>query len=131
MEKKILVMGKHTIEKNHWSPLKQLMGLPADSKEKITVINKPLTHILTRDEIKEYDLILSLQNNPILLRRVWKMASDCNVPIVKPFRNKEKVLTHFMKIDEILIDYKYELVKIDNGQKPKQVVKRKNKENLK
>lgn len=119
MDKKILVMGKHTIEKNHWGPLKQLMGLPADDKTRINVVNKPLTHILTKDEIKEYDLILSLQNNPILLRRVWKMATDCNVPIVKPFKNKEKVLTHFMKVNEVIVDYKYELVKIDNSDKPK------------
>lgn len=121
MEKKILVMGKHTIEKNHWNPLKQLMGLSSEDRSKIVVVNKPLTHILTRDEIKEYDLILSLQNNPILLRRVWKMASDCNVPIVKPFRNKEKVLTHFMRVDEVIVDYKYELVKIDNSDRTKSV----------
>lgn len=124
MEKKILVMGKHTIEPNHWSPLKQLMGLEEGARIKISVVNKPLTHILTRDEIKQYDLILSLQNNPILLRRVWKMASDCNVPIVKPFRNKDKVLTHFMKVNEVVVDYKYELVKIDNSDKSKPVAKR-------
>lgn len=113
MVKKILIMGKHTIERNQWGPLKEILGLDPSSKEKIEIVNVPLTHVITHEEVKNYNLILSTQSNPIVLRRVHEIASKANITVIKPFKNNEGVITHFMKVNEVVVEYKYDLVKLE------------------
>ncbi|WP_304576760.1 hypothetical protein [Romboutsia ilealis] len=113
MVKKILIMGKHTIERNQWGALRELLGLDPNGREKIEIVNVPLTHVITHEEVKNYNLILSIQSNPIVLRRVHEIASKANVTLIKPFKNNEGVITHFMKVNEVVVEYKYDLVKLE------------------
>ena len=115
---KILIMGKFTIEKDHWRVLKEIMGMDKDDKSRIELVNKPDNFILTPETAKEYNMVITTQPNPIVLRNVKKVLGD--IPLVKPYKNKNKELTHFMKVEEVKVEYKYELfdVKPPKKQKP-------------
>lgn len=114
---KILIMGKFTIEKNHWYILKQIMGLKPDDKSKIEIVNKPENYIIDTESAKDYNLVITTQPNPIVLRNVKRVLGD--IPLVKPYRNKNKEMTHFMKINDIVVEYKYDLFKVDGKDKNK------------
>ena len=113
-----LATGKFTIEKDHWRVLKEIMGMDKDDKSRIELVNKPDNFILTAETAKEYNMVITTQPNPIVLRNVKKVLGD--VPLVKPYKNKNKELTHFMKVEEVKVEYKYELfdVKPPKKQKP-------------
>lgn len=134
MNKKLLVMGKHTIEKNQWGPIREFLGMNPEDKTKIEIINVPLNHILTHEEVKQYSLVLSTQSNPIILRRVNEILKKANITLIKPFKNNEGVITHFMKINDVIVDYKYDLVKLNVSEKKQEVkkpfVKRNNKKDI-
>lgn len=123
MNKKLLVMGKHTIEKNQWGPIREFLGMNPEDKTKIEIINVPLNHILTHEEVKQYSLVLSTQSNPIILRRVNEILKKANITLIKPFKNNEGVITHFMKINDVIVDYKYDLVKLNVSEKKQEVKK--------
>ena len=114
---KILVMGKFTIEKNHWHILKQIMGMKPDDRSRIEIVNKPENYILDPESVKEYNLVITTQPNPIVLKNVKKVLGD--IPFVKPYKNKNKEITHFMKINEIVVEYKYDLFEINPKDKTK------------
>ena len=124
MIKKLLVMGKHTIEKNQWGPIREFLGMNPDDKTKIEIINVPVYHVLTHEEVKQYSLVLSTQTNPIILRRVNEILKKANVTLIKPFRNNEGVITHFMKINDVIVDYKYDLVKLNVSENKVQETKK-------
>ena len=109
---KILVMGKFTIEKDHWRVLKAIMKLEKGDDTKFTLVNKPENYILTKEEVEEYALVVTTQSNPLVLKNVKKVLGD--KPLVKPYRNKNKDLTHFMLLNDIVVDYKYELFEVGN-----------------
>ena len=123
MNKKLLVMGKHTIEKNQWGPIREFLGMNPEDKTKIEIINVPLNHILTHEEVKQYSLVLSTQSNPIILRRVNEILKKANITLIKPFKNNEGVITHFMKINDVIVDYRYDLVKLNVSEKKQEVKK--------
>ena len=123
MNKKLLVMGKHTVEKNQWGPIREFLGMNPEDKTKIEIINVPLNHILTHEEVKQYSLVLSTQSNPIILRRVNEILKKANITLIKPFKNNEGVITHFMKINDVIVDYKYDLVKLNVSEKKQEVKK--------
>ena len=120
---KILIMGKFTIEKDHWRVLKEIMGMDKDDKSRIELVNKPDNFILTTEAAKEYNMVITTQPNPIVLRNVKKVLGD--VPLVKPYKNKNKELTHFMKVEEVKVEYKYELFDVKPPKKQKPNKKRK------
>ena len=120
---KILIMGKFTIEKDHWRVLKEIMGMDKDDKSRIELVNKPDNFILTTETAKEYNMVITTQPNPIVLRNVKKVLGD--IPLVKPYKNKNKELTHFMKVEEVKVEYKYELFDVKPPKKQKPNKKRK------
>ena len=120
---KILIMGKFTIEKDHWRVLKEIMGVDKSDKSKIELVNKPDNFILTAETVKEYDMVITTQSNPIVLRNVKKVLGD--VPLVKPYKNKNKELTHFMKVNEVKVEYKYDLYEVKPPKVKKPKMKRK------
>lgn len=110
---KILVMGKFTIEKDHWRAIKSVLKLEKGDNTKFTLVNKPDNYVLTKEEAQEYALVITTQSNPIVLKNVKKVLGD--TPLVKPYRNKNKELTHFMLINDIVVDYNYELFEVTNN----------------
>lgn len=124
MIKKILVMGEHTIDKNQESALRKILGMKPEDKFELEIINVPINHIITHEEVKQYKLVISTQSNPIVLRRVNTILKKNGVTLIKPFKNNEGVLTHFMKIDDVVVDYKYELVKLNDNSENKQEMKK-------
>jgi hypothetical protein len=121
---KILVMGKFTVEKDHWRAIKMMLKLEKGDTTKFTLVNKPDNHVLTREEAQEYVLVITTQSNPLVLKNVKKVLGD--VPLVKPYRNKNKELTHFMLLNEVVVDYKYELFEVGNKRKQKPHNKKRN-----
>ena len=75
---KILIMGKFTIEKDHWRVLKEIMGMDKDDKSRIELVNKPDNFILTAETAKEYNMVITTQPNPIVLRNVKKHIALIN-----------------------------------------------------
>lgn len=124
MIKKILVMGEHKIDSNQKSALRKILGMNPEDKFELEIINVPLNHIITHEEAKQYSLVLSTQSNPIVLRRVNTILKKNGVTLIKPFKNNEGVLTHFMKIEDVVVDYKYELVKLNNNSENNQKMKK-------
>lgn len=121
---KILVMGKFTVEKDHWRAIKMILKLEKGDTTKFTLVNKPDNHVLTREEAQEYMLVITTQSNPLVLKNVKKVLGD--VPLVKPYKNKNKELTHFMLLNEVVVDYKYELFEVGNKKKQKPHNKKRN-----
>lgn len=124
MIKKILVMGEHTIDNNQESALRKILRIKPEDKFEMEIINVPLNHIITHEEVKQYSLVLSTQSNPIVLRRVNTILKKNGVTLIKPFKNNDGVLTHFMKIDDVIVDYKYELVRLNDNSENKQEMKK-------
>ena len=93
------------------------MGLKPDDKSKIEIVNRPENYILDTESAKDYNLVITTQPNPIVLRNVKRVLGD--IPLVKPYRNKNKEMTHFMKINDIVVEYKYDLFKVDSKDKNK------------
>ena len=91
---------------------KQEYGVP------IKVLNNIDSFFDMENFAKEYNMVITTQPNPIVLRNVKKVLGD--IPLVKPYKNKNKELTHFMKVEEVKVEYKYELfdVKPPKKQKP-------------
>ena len=108
---KILVMGKFTIERHHWKSIKEILKLGKDDKVVFKLVNKPENHVLTKEEVAEYALVITTQTNAVVLRNVKKVLGD--IPLVKPYKNKNKELTHFMVVNEVIVEYKYELFEIN------------------
>lgn len=121
---KILIMGKFTVEKHHWKAIKNVLKIDKTNDVKFSLVNKPDNYILTKGEVQEYVLVITTQSNPLVLKNIKKVLGD--VPLLKPYKNKNKELTHFMVINEIVVDYKYELVELDKI-KPNQSSKKFNK----
>lgn len=109
---KILIMGKFTIEKEYWKVIKTILQLDRGDKTKFQLVNKPENYVLTKEEAKEYVLVITTQSNPLVLKNVIKVLGD--VPLVKPYKNHQKELTHFMRLENVTVDYAYELYKLDN-----------------
>lgn len=126
---KILVMGKFTIERDHWKAIKMILNLEKGDNTKFTLVNKPDNHVLTKEEAQEYVLVVTTQSNPLVLKNVKKVLGD--IPLVKPYRNKNKQLTHFMLLNDIVVDYKYELFEVNNKKKPNPHNKKKNNKQVK
>jgi len=126
---KILVMGKFTIERDHWKAIKMILNLEKGDNTKFTLVNKPDNHVLTKEEAQEYVLVVTTQSNPLVLKNVKKVLGD--IPLVKPYRNKNKQLTHFMLLNDIVVDYKYELFEVINKKKPNPHNKKKNNKQVK
>lgn len=114
---KILIMGKFTIEKNHWRVIKEMLNMKPDDRSKIELVNKPENFILDTESAKQYDMVITTQPNPIVLRNVKKVLGD--IPLIKPYKNKNKELTHFMKINEVKVEYNYDLYDINPKDKKK------------
>lgn len=106
--KSVLVIGNVTLEKGDWDILKKILGIPEESFKnfKFEITNKPITYKVP-DNVEKYDMILTSQNGPLLLRNMVKRAKG--VPVVKQYRNKEQKVVGFMKLKEVVVKYDYDL----------------------
>lgn len=110
--KTILVVGRVEIKENEWTAIKNIMGIEKEDHDKwsIKFVNKPLAFIIP-DDIEKYDMVLTSQNGPLLLRNMKKRCK--NVPLVKPYKNKDGKVVAYMRLNEVIVKYDHELFKIE------------------
>lgn len=106
--KKVLVIGVVEIEKNQWNTLKEILGISKEdfTKYKIELVNKPLSYKVP-DDVEKYDMVLTSQNGPLLLRNMKKRCKD--VPLVKTYKTKDQKMKGFMLLNEVVVRYDHKL----------------------
>lgn len=110
--KTILVIGNVRVEKNHFNTIKELLGVTKEESGsvKIEFKNVPVNTIVP-DDVKKYAMVLTSQNNPVQLKNMKSRCGD--VPLVKQFKDKMKKVTAYMKLNEVVVKYSYDLFKIN------------------
>lgn len=124
MNKRIMILGKFTIRKEYWKVIKEMVGLQ-DEDVRFTIYNKPEAFILSKENITDdCVMVITTESNPRQLKRLLSVTQNCNIPLVKPFKNNQQI-THLMKLDDVIIEYKYTLYKLDKVYEDKKPYKKK------
>lgn len=104
--KKILIIGNVQLTEEQQDLLKKVLKC----EEEIKYETKHLNTLIPK-EITEYSAVVTLQNNPHVIKNMLKRMKG--VPLFKLYKDKEGKVVGFMEIKNVTIKYDHEIHKLD------------------